>query len=101
TDYTFQPGDARYQDTNFDGNIDENDMVYIGNTVPKFTGGFGLNATYKGNWRLQTFFSYRLKYDMINGGTMHTTKMNDFTNQSTAVLKRWRNPGDETDMPRA
>lgn len=101
TDYLFQPGDAMYEDTNHDGNIDENDMVYIGNTVPKFTGGFGLNATYKGNWRFQMFFSYRLQYDMINGGTMNSTNMTGFNNQSTAVLQRWRNPGDETDMPRA
>ncbi|SFB80889.1 TonB-linked outer membrane protein, SusC/RagA family [Parapedobacter composti] len=101
TDYVFQPGDAMYEDINHDGNIDENDMVYIGNTVPKYTGGFGFNVTYKGNLRLMTFFSYRLKYDMINGGMMNTTNMFDFDNQSTAVLKRWRNPGDETDVPRA
>ena len=27
--------------------------------------------------------------------------MYTFNNQSTAVLSRWRNPGDITDMPRA
>jgi len=101
TDYVFQPGDARYEDVNYDGNIDYKDMVYLGNTVPKYTGGFGLNVTFKGTWRLQTFFSYRLQYDMINGGTMNTTNMYGFNNQSTAVLSRWRNPGDQTDMPRA
>lgn len=32
---------------------------------------------------------------------MITTNMYGFDNQSTAVLSRWRNPGDVTDMPRA
>ncbi|WP_407425804.1 SusC/RagA family TonB-linked outer membrane protein [Arcticibacter sp.] len=101
TDYLFQPGDAMYEDINYDGNIDYKDIVYLGNSIPKVTGGFGFNVTYKGDWKLQTFFNYRLNYDMINGGKMNTTNMYSYNNQSTAVLSRWRNPGDETDMPRA
>lgn len=101
TDYAFQPGDAMYEDTNYDGNIDYKDMVYLGNSIPKVTGGFGFNVNYKGTWSLQTFFNYRMDYDLINGGKMNTTNMYSFNNQSTAVLRRWRNPGDVTDIPRA
>ena len=43
TDYVFQPGDAIYEDINKDGNIDSRDVVYLGNSNPKFTGGFGPN----------------------------------------------------------
>ena len=38
---------------------------------------------------------------MVNGTKMTTTNMYGFNNQSTAVLRRWRNPGDVTDIPRA
>lgn len=100
-DYQFQPGDAIYEDVNFDGNIDEKDMVYLGNSIPKFTGGFGPNITFKGNWKVQAFFSYRYDYDIINSSKISTTNMYKVNNQSTAVLRRWRNPGDVTDMPRA
>ncbi|WEK20150.1 MAG: SusC/RagA family TonB-linked outer membrane protein [Candidatus Pedobacter colombiensis] len=100
-DYTFQPGDAIYEDINHDGNIDEKDMVYLGNSVPKFTGGFGPSVTFNGNFKIQAFFSYRYGYDIVNIGKIATTNMYGVNNQSTAVLRRWRNPGDETDMPRA
>jgi hypothetical protein len=38
---------------------------------------------------------------VVNGTKMTTTNMYGFNNQSTAVLRRWRNPGDVTDIPRA
>jgi TonB-linked SusC/RagA family outer membrane protein len=99
-DYVFQAGDAKYEDINNDGNIDERDVVYLGNGIPKVTGGFGPSVTYKG-FTLRTFFSYRLGYQLINAANMNTSNMYGFDNQSTAVLSRWRNPGDVTEMPRA
>ncbi len=101
TDYTFQPGDAKYEDINHDGNIDDKDIVYLGNGIPKMTGGFGPNITFKGNLKLTAYFSYRLDYDLVNRADMITSNMYGYDNQSTAVLKRWRNPGDDTDVPRA
>jgi TonB-linked SusC/RagA family outer membrane protein len=101
TDYQFKPGDAMYEDVNHDGNIDYKDIVYLGNGIPKFTGGFGPSITYKNNLKLSAFFNYRWGYQLINGTKMSTTNMYSFNNQSTAVLRRWRNPGDITDMPRA
>ena len=101
TDYTFQAGDAKYQDINNDGNIDERDIVYLGNSNPKFTGGFGPSISYKNRIRFSAFFNFRLGYEVINGTMMSTTNMYNYDNQSTAVLKRWRNEGDVTDIPRA
>lgn len=98
-DYIFQPGDAIYEDINHDGNIDNKDVVYLGNSNPKFTGGFGPNFTYK-NWRLTSFFSFRTGVEVVNGTKMNTTKMYNYDNQSTAVLRRWRQEGDITDIPR-
>lgn len=99
--YIFQAGDAMYEDVNHDGNINYMDVVYLGNGNPKFSGGFGGGVSYKGRLRLSTFFSYRYKYDVVNGTKMSTTNMYGYDNQSTAVLRRWRTPGDVTDIPRA
>ncbi|MCS3796513.1 SusC/RagA family TonB-linked outer membrane protein [Niastella sp. OAS944] len=100
-DYVFQPGDAKYDDINHDGTIDYRDIVYLGNSNPKFTGGFGFNVTYNRVWRFSTFFNFRYDYEIINGTEMNTTNMYKYDNQSTAVLRRWRRSGDVTDMPRA
>ena len=100
TDYTFQPGDAMYDDVNNDGNINYMDVVYLGNSNPKLTGGFGPNVSWK-NFKFSAFFSFRYGYDVINGTKMSTTSMFRYDNQSTAVLRRWRKEGDITDMPRA
>ncbi|MEJ2883189.1 SusC/RagA family TonB-linked outer membrane protein [Pedobacter sp. GR22-6] len=99
--YNFQPGDAMYEDINHDGTIDYKDIVYLGNSNPKLTGGFGGSVTYKGNLTFKAFFSFRQGMDLINGTKMGTTSMIGFNNQSTAVLRRWRKDGDETDVPRA
>jgi len=99
--YTFQPGDAMYEDINHDGNINYQDIVYLGNSNPKFTGGFGTSVTYKGVWKFSTFFNYRYKVDLVNGTKIYTTNMYGFDNQSTATLRRWRQDGDVTDIPRA
>lgn len=101
TDYIFQAGDAKYEDINHDGTIDYKDIVYLGNSNPKFNGGFGPSITFNGNIKLSAFFSYRTGYQLINGTKMNTTNMSGFGNQSTAVLRRWRNEGDVTDVPRA
>jgi len=99
--YVFQPGDAKYADINHDGNINFQDVVYLGNGNPKFTGGFGPTFTYKGSLTLSAFFNYRIGGDIINSTKMVTTNESTYNNQSTAVLRRWRNPGDITDIPRA
>lgn len=94
------PGDAIYQDVNNDGVINKYDIVYIGNSMPKFTGGFGINFGYKG-LRLTTFFHMRLKYDIINRARMYSESMYNYNNQSVSVLNRWRYEGDETNIPKA
>jgi TonB-linked SusC/RagA family outer membrane protein len=100
-DYIFQPGDAIYEDVNHDGNINYMDVVYLGNSNPKLSGGFGPSVTWKGKLKISTFFSFRYGFDVVNGTKMNTSNMYFFDNQSTAVLRRWRKEGDVTDMPRA
>ncbi len=99
---TVFPGDARYQDINYDGVINEYDIVYLGNSNPKFYGGFGFNLRYK-SWSLTTFFYDRVGQKIINQACMDLESMYGTNNQSTAVLSRWRSPGDaaSTNIPRA
>ncbi len=94
------PGDAKYEDINHDGVINESDIVYLGNANPKFFGGGGFQV----RWRqltLTTFFYGRYGQKVINGARISLENMRGVANQSTAVLHRWRNEGDQTDIPRA
>ncbi len=89
--YEFQPGDARYVDVNNDGNIDAQDIVYLGNFMPELTGGFGFRLKYKA-WQLSTFFNFRYGNDIVNSAKKGLESMSGFGNQSKAVLRRWRHP---------
>ena len=94
------PGDAKYEDINHDGVINENDIVYLGNANPKLIGGGGFQLKYK-DFTLTTFFYGRFGQKVINKARMNLESMYGTNNQSTAVLHRWRSEGDETDIPRA
>lgn len=98
--YKFDGGDVIYEDVNHDGTINSLDMVYLGNSNPKFSGGFGFTFRY-GNWSLRTNFVYRTGFKVVNFARMGVEKMYDTTNQSTAVNWRWRKNGDLTEIPRA
>ena len=99
-DYTFQAADAKYNDTNFDGIINEYDMIYLGDAMPSFTGGFGPYVSYKG-FALNMFFHFRTGQYVVNNTRMNLENMYGKNNQSAAVLSRWRQPGDVTEVPRA
>ena len=94
------PGDARYEDINHDGLINENDIVYLGNANPKLIGGGGFKLKWK-DLMLTTFFYGRFGQKVINSARMDLESMRSTKNQSTAVLQRWRAEGDDTDIPRA
>ncbi|HBL72751.1 MAG TPA: SusC/RagA family TonB-linked outer membrane protein, partial [Bacteroidales bacterium] len=47
------------------------------------------------------FFYGRYGQKVINSARMSLESMYGSNNQSTAVLKRWRSEGDDTDIPRA
>lgn len=98
--YKFRGGDAIYEDINHDGNIDELDIVYLGNCNPKIYGGFGFTLKWK-NLSMNTFFNFRAGNKIVNYARMNAENMYSNNNQSIAVNWRWRKEGDVTDMPRA
>lgn len=95
-----RPGDAKYRDINYDGVINEQDIVYLGSSYPTITGGGALVINYK-NWQLRTSVHFRLGQSIINMTRHDLEKMSNANNQSKSVLRRWRYEGDDTDIPRA
>ena len=98
--YRFAGGDAIYEDINHDGQINALDIVYLGSSLPKLTGGFGFTLIY-GDWRLTSQFTYRYGNKIINLARLDAEAMIGNDNQSQAVNYRWRKEGDVTSIPRA
>jgi TonB-linked SusC/RagA family outer membrane protein len=100
--YAFKGGDAKYRDVNYDGVIDERDIVYLGNPDPKLTGGFGSLIRYRG-FSLNMNFHFRLGQKIILQEAMITGGFVTKNNHSGRVLNRWRVPGDQRPgmLPRA
>lgn len=89
TEYEFQGGDAIYEDVNHDGQINELDIKYLGNSLPKMQGGFSLTFQYS-NWKLIARFNYRWGNKIINAGRMSLESMYGTENQCASVVNRWR-----------
>lgn len=98
--YSFQGGDAIYEDVNHDGQINALDIVYLGNSLPKLSGGFNINMTY-GRWGLRARFMYRYGNKVVNAARMSLENMATAYNQCSTVNWRWRKDGDVTPVPRA
>ena len=98
--YQFQGGDLIYEDINHDGQINQLDVVYLGNSQPKVNGGFNLTLKY-GNFSIKGRFMYRFGNKVVNFARMELEKMYTTYNQSATVNYRWRKDGDVTPVPRA
>jgi len=79
-------------------NAKPSDRKLLGNAQPDFVYGMTNNLTYK-NFDLTVFIQGAQGNKIFNGVRVETEGMKDSRNQSTAVLNRWRNPGDVTDIP--
>ncbi|RNI27748.1 TonB-dependent receptor [Rufibacter immobilis] len=74
---------------------------YVGNALPKVTGGFSNNLRYKG-FDLAVLFNYSFGGKILNtdySGLM-SGGASAGTNWNVDILDRWQNPGDVTDIPR-
>lgn len=95
-----ETGELMYRDLNEDGRISPSDQTYIGNPNPLFTYGLTNSFSYKG-FRLNIFIQGSVGNDIFNASKGDTQGMHDLKNQSVEVLKRWRTPGQITDVPKA
>ena len=96
----FQAGDVKYVDQNGDGIINDADKVILGSATPDFYGSLFTRFQYKG-FALDFNFIYSVGNEAYNAVRRVTESSSDFSNQSTAVLRRWTMSGQVTDMPRA
>lgn len=78
--------------------LGQTDKKILGQTNPKFFGGFGNTVTYKG-FDLDVFFRYNFGNSIMNVTRQQLLRM-DFLNNSTEILGRWQREGDVTDVPR-
>jgi len=60
-----QPGDVNWRDVNGDGVIDNFDQVYVGNTAPKWFGGFSSDITWN-NFTFSARLDYALGFKQVD-----------------------------------
>lgn len=94
-------GDAMYEDLNGDGLITNTDAMVIGNAQPKLIGGITNVLSYQG-FDFSFFFNFSLGNKVLNfsKATLVNMGADIQNNQSVDALRRWKNPGDVTDIPR-
>ncbi len=95
-----ETGELMYRDINEDGRISSSDRTYIGDPNPDFTFGLTNTFSYKG-FNLSLFLQGSVGNDIFNASKADVQGMYDLKNQSVEVLRRWRTPGQFTDIPKA
>jgi len=95
-----KPGDVKFEDVNGDGVIDQNDRVYAGSPIPKFTYGFTGNVNYR-QFDLSIFFQG------VNGNKLYNqvnTELEGFYRAfnvtERVATKSWSGPGTSNYLPR-
>lgn len=96
------PGDFKWKDIDGDGKVSlDKDRTVIGNPIPDFTYGFGLELGYK-NFDMSAMFNGIQGRDIYNGIRSHLEGSGYVnSNHSTAVLNAWNGPETSNTIARA
>ena len=89
-----------YEDLNGDGDITDADKQYIGDANPKFIGGMTNNFHFYG-FNLSILVTGSYGNDIFNVSKVDMMGMQNGANQLHSVVRRWRIPGQITDIPKA
>lgn len=89
-----------YEDHNGDGKVNSSDKQYIGNANPDFTFGMTNTLSWKG-LNLSFMITGSVGNDIYNASKIDMVGMHNAANQITDVLRRWKVPGQITDIPKA
>ena len=89
-----------YEDYNGDGKISNADKHYIGDANPLFTAGLTNSVSWKG-LSLSVLMTASVGNDIYNASMIDLVGMCSGANQITDVLRRWRVPGQITDIPKS
>lgn len=91
-----QPGDFKWQDTNGDGKISDDDKTFIGNSLPKYTYGITLNVDFK-NFDLLIFTQGAVGNQIFQG--LRRLDIGN-ANYQTSALGRWVGEGTSNSYPK-
>lgn len=95
-----EPGDAKWEDINEDGIIESYDRVVIGNTTPRWTGGFNTTFKYK-NFMLYGRFDFGLDFWTYDNTTpWFLGNMQGTYNTTTDVFDTWTPENPNAKYPR-
>jgi TonB-linked SusC/RagA family outer membrane protein len=93
-------GNAIFRDVDGDGDITASDRMIVGDPHPDYFGGLTNAMTFRG-FELRGFFQFSRGNDIFNMMRLFTDDgACTWDNKFTDVLRRWRQPGDITDVPR-
>lgn len=93
-------GESIFQDTNGDGVVNLNDETVIGDHQPEYLGGITNTFSFKG-LTLDVFFQFVQGVDVYNNTLQFTNNPGANWAMSSEMRRRWRQPGDITDIPKA
>jgi TonB-linked SusC/RagA family outer membrane protein len=96
-----QTGDAQFLDLNGDGSISSADRTIIGSPHPDFWGGFTNTFGWRG-FEVRGFFQFSQGAEVYNAMRIFSGDGGfNLDNKFADELRRWQQPGDITDVPRA
>lgn len=91
-----KPGDFRWEDTDGNGVINDNDKQFLGSSIPKYTYGFTVNLEYKG-FDFMAFAQGAAGSKIFQGLRRLDIGNSNF---QTVALSRWTGEGTSNDYPR-
>lgn len=97
-DMYFKAGDVFFEDIIKDGEINDKDMVKIGDPNPDIYGRIFTKFSFKAI-TLSATFNYSLGNDVFNYERMILESGSRFNNQTVNMINRWRYEGQDTDTP--
>jgi TonB-linked SusC/RagA family outer membrane protein len=82
------PGKIKFRDLDGDGKITDKDRTVIGNTNPKWQGGFGISGQWK-DFDFAANFTYMLDFDVYNGTAYALSSSSSSATTYTNVLSKF------------
>lgn len=94
------PGVVKYEDVNHDGVVNEQDRTILGNSQPKFTGGFNTTLSYR---NFDLFISLHGSYGnkLFNTLRARFEKTSTSYNSLKSVVNRWTEDNPSNTIPKA
>lgn len=85
TGSSWGPGALKVKDLDNNGVIDKDDQTVIGCSMPDFTGGFGLSATYKG-FDLSAGFTFSIGNEVYNANKLEFTNTSKYYHRNQLAM---------------